>query len=1282
MPKPLRSRESFSKRLIRKMSIVFFVGVLVLYAVLIDRIFSMVEDSITQKHKQEAARIPHPLSSRAPRELSPMEAVRESTQHVERVLDGLEFIFPMKDNDTSSLVECHVHLNAEILRMVYQEDVRGALQRAEHIWRQCQSHILSHPSLRMMETLMGLRSMLMAAGASADATHIWKDRADKVVSALSDEVKDLSTFVSSESGSKVPLRTVGRAASLLDLTRHYAGSDAVFNFTDNVLLTLLDHHFEGSGSSEQNRNGHVGLLGSFVTGELQFDGVASWGAGGLHLLEQILRVWAQCSTHSEPLSPKTRESCDKIGDYYELSAEALVSQLMRTFLEKTNETTSGELTVVGALYHGVWLPLVDRSTCEAMAILAAGVHTGVHRRQNRTKRISFEENDFLNAAEALMSTCANHGQRLRRPGIALHGGLASAFTDAPVAPTVIANNTSTFDRHNFLTVLMKGCYFLYLVTDDTTYSNLAQSLLFHGEMAAPSSAQLLSDLPIAGNYLEDFFAQQRYFALLFARMKCAIYHRKKRGLCSLFRRSMTSVYGHQANAVETKPLLLVERTFSTTTYLFFRFRVFLATHLFSSPPQKLAVNIFIFLFLLPFYVAHSSRHTMSSSRREAPFTMERDSTDVTTSAATNTNSTAHGEDERRREPYRWGPDSTSLHEFSRYGESSKIEHQGEWMEAVRPIRPHFTFTEDLSDHTTTADFTNLPSEGLSTHGSSTSAAGRRRENAAGYHSQADDVSTFHSCIHPSPENHSGVAPRRTGPCSADLLRHVILFVDVSSRSDIIQMGSVCRFWHYHTNFAPHWTAFRKSDWSTRTLNLPKNVRTTVVKPKLVTREEYVEEKKLFQEYRRNDESISRARHIRWCAALGIMVAILLTLNYLVAIVMAIFPTAALSTDTTLGTAVFFVMAFASLLEVAVVVIPLSGSGKLFSQNGMGNMSRVLSWAEVLVALSLVFGIILALSSARVSSLQGMLQLPLYNMTMSANCGTYDGSMHFPSFVALPALLNDLRWRPITADETQEKYVPFCLQDLCFSLLFFDAWYQSEAFQSASGYNARNIGTYTALGYNVFSACRGENKNQQRVSGGATCGPWCALSNHVQIIAITQDAYKTVQAEVESTYPTMQSWLSADSRPTSFAEVTYQTSIASRFVKNGMPQHSTELWKKGPLWEDTYVPLVSTEERNAAFYAPFREHFTWYAYTCLIITGAVWFLMLLAQCVFKEATVVLLGVTTCVTVIFLNPISMIIAGAVCLNLPADYAMCSSAAGGGLVGGGISLLFLVMTIYFSL
>lgn len=106
------------------------------------------------------------------------------------------------------------------------------------------------------------------------------------------------------------------------------------------------------------------------------------------------------------------------------------------------------------------------------------------------------------------------------------------------------------------------------------------------------------------------------------------------------------------------------------------------------------------------------------------------------------------------------------------------------------------------------------------------------------------------------------------------------------------------------------------------------------------------------------------------------------------------------------------------------------------------------------------------------------------------------------------------------------------------------------------------------------------------------------------------------------------------------------------------------------------------DRGREYFEHFLHHFYWYGFGCWIISGVIWGVMVVGQFFLRQAPLMLLGLTTFVAVILINSLTMIIADAVCVSTTSMWFMCSDRAGGALIGGGISLCFLFLTVYFIL
>lgn len=261
------------------------------------------------------------------------------------------------------------------------------------------------------------------------------------------------------------------------------------------------------------------------------------------------------------------------------------------------------VTVLGMLFdphyqehdEARWLPIVYRSTCGVPAVLGFGVHAGVHRRARRSTDVTLSEADVLVAAESLLSTC----MRLRavRADLPPVVGIDASSTaqDAPDHPSMNGGGVGgavlfagpaahratakgvVADTQAFRSTLLRGCYMLYLATEDEMYGHMARETLgapVHDVVPgiaaagrASSSEVVLSAVAPRDSfngmhmdnrypqseleaYLSDYMAQQRYFGLLFMSMECVVYKRKNRGLCPLLQGSFLTSHGHRVATLD------------------------------------------------------------------------------------------------------------------------------------------------------------------------------------------------------------------------------------------------------------------------------------------------------------------------------------------------------------------------------------------------------------------------------------------------------------------------------------------------------------------------------------------------------------------------------------------------------------------------------------------------------------------------------------------------------------------------------------------------------------
>lgn len=543
--------------------------------------------------------------------------------------------------------------------------------------------------------------------------------------------------------------------------------------------------------------------------------------------------------------------------------------------------------------------------------------------------------------------------------------------------------------------------------------------------------------------------------------------------------------------------------------------------------------------------------------------------------------------------------------------------------------------------------------------------------------QPTDVVRFRSCIPPNmPRNRSGAEaaspPEQSGPFQADILNVILLFVDVSSMSDILEVSRVCRFTRYYAGFAPHWTCFRRQGWSQREDRLAQYLRAIVAKPKVMTREEYFTEKRRVEKCEWRDRILDRVKHVRWCVAMAIMAAAMMTANYVVAYFLGFLRTA-LRSDAKLGATTAVQMVVMTLMEVVIVMIPLGGVSSPSHKDGM---LRILAWGLVMLCNGIVLGTITALAFTRVQANGHVLDAPTMNFTMAAECTVYP-TKATPSFTLLPTQLSDLRWRPITTDPAEKTLLPYCIRktpddrdekEQCYVLLYFDAKYESGVFRNATMLRrAKNVGTTTALGFDPFE------------DGRPIQGTWCAASPYPQLVAVSETTYAEVATSRNELFPSDRQWLTPSLWPRDHGAISYRCSSDINREATEDPRGASDMWyENGAPWRQHYIPLMSTQRQPRQKFQEAHDHFLRYAFRCYIISACIWVVELLAQCIVKGAAIDVLGVTATAALVFLNPVSLLISGSMCVFVENRNLMCDEGTGYGLIGSGIALLLVMTTV----
>ncbi|ORC84333.1 uncharacterized protein TM35_000461520 [Trypanosoma theileri] len=572
----------------------------------------------------------------------------------------------------------------------------------------------------------------------------------------------------------------------------------------------------------------------------------------------------------------------------------------------------------------------------------------------------------------------------------------------------------------------------------------------------------------------------------------------------------------------------------------------------------------------------------------------------------------------------------------------------------------------LTDDLTTTDTTGFTSSsrqitGLSVH--------HRNDNTTGFTFSGTpaDVVCFRSCIsyHTHRSGRSVVVPEQTGPFSAEVLCIILLYIAVDMR-EILQVSHTCRFWRFYTNYAPHWTYFRRLDWGRRIKDLPNYIRKVVVKPKIVTQAEYFRERRKVQAAQRREEFMGTARHVRWCIAIAVLSAVASASNFVISYFLGFLSTV-LTTDELVGGVTFTLMLVMVILEVTVVIVPLGGAA---SPSEKQNMMRLLSWGLFLLLTGCIFGTMSALAMSRVRSNGHILDGTEIDLTMDAECSVIDLRTE-PSFAYLPAMLNDLRWRPLTMDPTEKVFIPYCIskpgesnKTMCYVFLFFDSMYVSAIFNDTSALETKDIGTRTALGFDPV---------------GNSAGAWCAFLGRPQVVAVTELIYKRIKSERDLLYPDS-IYTNAAHRPQKTDRFSYQCSVDYARVATEEPQDSTDIWyKAGRPWRQHYVPLMTNNIAARESFKENHDHFLNYASFCYIAPSILWGVMLISQCIMREHALMVLGMMTTFTLVLMNPILLLISGLLCAKLSDYFFMCDEGTGGSMVGGGIFITAFLLAIY---
>lgn len=218
---------------------------------------------------------------------------------------------------------------------------------------------------------------------------------------------------------------------------------------------------------------------------------------------------------------------------YDEAVETILKDLLHTrAVGETGGGGAGNFTFVASSTEHV-VPVATPRTCALAGLLSQGVRHGVHRYPTRSPNATYSEEDVLQAAEALASSCFQQyadpdGQRLRSAVYVTSSGPVVGFAAAGDGK----GRRSTLC--DIPVLLLESFYELYLTTHDPMYG--LWSLLVMSDGVSDHCAVSARDLRAgsAEPWLR-YVRELRTLWLLLQHMDCLVYRRSRgtRGICGV-----------------------------------------------------------------------------------------------------------------------------------------------------------------------------------------------------------------------------------------------------------------------------------------------------------------------------------------------------------------------------------------------------------------------------------------------------------------------------------------------------------------------------------------------------------------------------------------------------------------------------------------------------------------------------------------------------------------------------------------------------------------------------
>ncbi|CBZ24297.1 hypothetical protein, unknown function [Leishmania mexicana MHOM/GT/2001/U1103] len=246
-----------------------------------------------------------------------------------------------------------------------------------------------------------------------------------------------------------------------------------------------------------------------------------------------------------------RDSDKQLVEAYDAAVMSIVQDLFYT-RTVTAGAQAMNFTFVGSRAEAL-VPVATPRMCALAGVLAQGIRYGAHRYPERPSSARYSEDNVLQAAEALATSCFQlyadpAGRKLRSAVYVTDSGPVPGYTRADNSDGSASLRTSYCDVP---AVLLESFYELYQTTHDAMYG--LWSLLVMRQDTSDHCGLRKTDITSAMPWRRHI-RELRTLWLLFHRMDCLVYRgsRGSRGTCGLATTTIVSpITGHLVSVPNT-----------------------------------------------------------------------------------------------------------------------------------------------------------------------------------------------------------------------------------------------------------------------------------------------------------------------------------------------------------------------------------------------------------------------------------------------------------------------------------------------------------------------------------------------------------------------------------------------------------------------------------------------------------------------------------------------------------------------------------------------------------